>query len=84
MKMSEYKKLMEYCNDNELDLELYIDTDKWIVIVFKKCSNFEFASYEYHIRLRQSVYYSLINRNALDTYLLENIRKMMNKHAEND
>lgn len=50
VKMSEYEKLVEYCNHNELDLETYIDTDEWIVIVFKKRSNFEFTlSYEYHI-----------------------------------
>lgn len=82
--MSEYEKLVEYCNHNELDLETYIDTDEWIVIVFKKRSNFEFASYEYHIRLRPSVYYSLTNRDEFETYLLKIIRKMMNKHAEND
>ena len=82
--MSEYEKLVEYCNHNELDLETYVDTDELIVIVFKKRSNFEFASYEYHIRLRPSVYYSLTNSDEFETYLLMIIRKMMNKHAEND
>lgn len=33
--MSKYKKLVEYCNRNKLDLETYIDTDEWIIIVFK-------------------------------------------------
>lgn len=82
--MSEYEKLVEYCNHNELDLETYIDTDEWIVIVFKKRSNFEFTSYEYHIRLRPSVYCSLTNRGYFNTYLLNSIRKMMNKQMEND
>lgn len=84
LKDGEYEKLVEYCNHNKLDLETYIDTDEWIVIVFKKRSNFEFTSYEYHIRLRQSVYYSLTNRDEFEPYLLKIIRKMMNKHAEND
>ena len=82
--MSEYEKLVEYCNHNELDLETYIDTDEWIVIVFKKRSNFKFTSYEYHIRLSPSVYASLTNRGVLEIYLLKNIRKMMNKQMEND
>lgn len=83
--MSEYEKLVEYCNHNELDIETYIDTDEWIVIVFKKRSNFEFTlSYEYHIKLSPSVYASLTNKGALEAYLLKNIRKMMNEHAEND
>lgn len=82
--MSEYEKLVEYCNHNELDLETYIDTDDWIVIVFKKRSNFEFTSYEYHIRLRPSVYYSLTNMDEFETYLLNIIRKMMNKQVEDD
>ena len=38
--MSEYEKLVEYCNHNELDLETYVDTDEWIVIVFKKTLKF--------------------------------------------
>lgn len=82
--MSEYEKLVEYCNHNELDLETYIDTDEWIIIVFKKRSNFEFTSYEYHIRLRPSVYYSLTNMDEFETYLLNIIRKMMNKQVEDD
>lgn len=83
--MSEYEKLVEYCNHNELDLETYIDTDGWIVIVFKKRSNFEFTlPYEYHIKLSPSVYASLTNRGVLEIYLLKNIRKMMNKQMGND
>ena len=38
--MNEYEKMVEYCNHNELDLETYIDTDEWIVIVFKKTIKF--------------------------------------------
>lgn len=82
--MSKYEKLVEYCNHNELDTETYIDTDGWIIIVFKKRSNFEFTSYEYHIKLRPSVYDSLRNRDELETCLLKIIRKMMNKQMEND
>ena len=83
--MNEYEKLVEYCNQNELDLGTYIDTDEWIVIVFKKRSNFEFTlSYEYHIKLSPSVYASLTNRGVIEIYLLKNIRKMMNKQMEND
>lgn len=82
--MSKYEKLVEYCNHNELDTETYIDTDGWIIIVFKKRSNFEFTSYEYHIKLRPSVYDSLRNRDELETCLLKIICKMMNKQMEND
>ena len=82
--MSEYEKLVEYCNHNELDLGTYIDTDEWIVIVFKKHSNFEFTSYEYHIRLRPSIYNSLTKRGYFHIYLLKTIRKMMNKQTGND
>ena len=83
--MNEYEKMVEYCNHNELDLETYIDTDEWIVIVFKKRSNFEFTlSYEYHIKLSPNVYASLTNRGVIEIYLLKNIRKMMNKQMEND
>lgn len=83
--MSEYEKLVEYCNHNELDLETYIDTDEGIVIVFKKRSNFEFTlSYEYHIKLSPSVYASLTNRVEFETYLLKIIREMMNKQVGND
>ena len=82
--MSEYEKLVEYCNHNELDIETYIYTDEWIVIVFKKRSNFVFTSYEYHIKLSPSVYASLTNRGEFETYLLKTIRKMMNKQTGND
>ena len=77
MSEHESKKLVEYCKNNDLEIETNIDGE-YVVFEFTTHSN------KYCIEIMKKTYISLKNRNELAEYIIRTINGMMNKQMEND